>query len=285
MVRRYLYPAESEHLFFYLEQLGVRIHLNVSDQEKATNATDSLVKNISDWRRPMMIDSIALATRELLKPKEVNEDIIEQVIQLYENVRPAEDEDEKLGEESAEEDLPDPECDDFDFDFGVDHVARAREKAKEAVPTEQDMMELLEHCKAIGCSMKPGQEQNILHLMISFFSSNGTFFTRFSSDEADRAVCIEVFMKKVQDYINSCCIRDLTDLGTVHCAIQIVKLKEEEEDFKKEQQRVSSMLKKNIVPTKEEGITTPMYLLKLEEKTECGDMELDESRERKYVEC
>ncbi|XP_062025540.1 uncharacterized protein LOC133741840 [Rosa rugosa] len=300
-----LHPAEAEHLFTYLEILGVRIHLNVSDQEKAITATDSFFKTFIVWRQPRIIGSIAFAIlNELLQSKEINEEIIEKVIQFYPNVpgeaaeekkKKEEDEDDKLtamlGPEAEEEeeeteemeDLPDPECDDLDF-----HVKylkkwameRAQQKVKELEPTEQDRMELLKHCTEIGCSLKQDQAQKILNMMISFLS-NSEFFTRFSPYKTDRRICIKSFMEKVRAYLERSCI--LNDLGTVYRAIETVKSIEEEEDLKMERQRVSRMLKKNIVPTKEEGIATPMCLLKLEEKREY--LELDESREGKYVEC
>ncbi|KAM5570542.1 hypothetical protein ABKV19_011268 [Rosa sericea] len=280
-----LHPVEAEHLFTYLEKLGVRIHLNVSDKEKAITATDSFFKTFIVWRQPSIIGSIAFAIlNELLKSKEINEEIIEKVIQFYPNV-PGEadkeeaDEDEKLTAmlgpeaeeeteemEEVEEDLPDPLYDDLDF-----HVKylkkwameRAMQKVKELEPTEQDRMELLKHCREIGCSLKQDQEQKILRLMISFLS-NSEFFTRFSPYKTDRRICIKIFMEKVRAYLEHSCI--LNDLGTVYRAIETIKSIEEEEDLKMERQRVSRMLKKNIVPTKEEGIATPMFLLKLEEK-------------------
>lgn len=98
---------------------------------------------------------------------------------------------------------------------------------KRAETIEKDMKELLKQCSKLGCSLKEGQEQQILHLIISFLSST---FSRFGKD---REKCMELLMEEVQDHIARSCILD--NLETLDRALETVNFEEDDEDMKKEQ--------------------------------------------------
>lgn len=137
----------------------------------------------------------------------------------------AEEEDEEE-EEDHEEEYHEEE--DHDFEVSETREDCVKEDLKTAAETrEKDMKELLEQCSKVGCSLKQGQEQQILHLIISFLS---TTFSRFGKE---RAKCMEFFMEKLQDHIATSCILDKLD--TLDRALETVNFEEDDQDLKKEQ--------------------------------------------------
>lgn len=105
-----------------------------------------------------------------------------------------------------------------DFEVSETREDCVKEDLKTAAETrEKDMKELLEQCNKVGwCSLKQGQEQQILHLIISFLS---TTFSRFGKE---RAKCMEFFMEMLQDHIATSCILD--NLDTLWILKKMIKI-------------------------------------------------------------
>lgn len=146
-----------------------------------------------------------------VKSKEIDEGIIKKVVELYPNDEAEEYADafsEVFSEVFAEAYAEEEDREEEDHDFEVSETREdcvneeEEEDLKNAETREKDMKELLEQCCKLGCSLKEGHEQQILHLIISFL---GSTFSRFGKE---RAKCMEFFMEKVQDHIATSCILD-----------------------------------------------------------------------------
>lgn len=150
--------------------------------------------------------------------------MVKKVVELYPN-----DEAEKYADAFSEV-FAEAYAEEEDHDFEVSETRedRVKEDLKTAAATrEKDMKELLEQCSKLGCSLRQGQEQQILHLIISFLS---TTFSRFGKE---RAKCMEFFMEMLQDHIATSCILD--NLDTLDRALETVNFEEDDQDLKKEQ--------------------------------------------------
>ncbi|KAM5570407.1 hypothetical protein ABKV19_011186 [Rosa sericea] len=134
--------------------------------------------------------------------------------------------------------------------------------------TRQDCIEdLLVLSREKGLSVKEGEEDEILDMMIPYLRGC-LMYTKG----------IMIFLKRVREHIDRC--STLNDLETVKAALESSIFREEYEDWKKEnregdmadaEDQVSQLLKKNMVPTKEEGIATAMNQIKQEEKRYNGN--------------
>ncbi|KAM5570413.1 hypothetical protein ABKV19_011191 [Rosa sericea] len=190
-------------------------------------------------------------------------------------------------EEDSDQDLEDEEESDEDSDDDVEkwkmEVVVADEKEEiddfnDPTTREECMEDLLLVCSRMGLIVKQGDEGEILDMMIPYI--RGCPMYRKG---------ITIFMTRVREHIDRCSTLD--DLETVKNALNSSIFLEEYEDWKKEEQTITSreddmaeakdqvnqQLKKNMVPTKEEAIATPMNQIKQEEKRVCGDiMEIEE---------
>lgn len=204
--------AEADGVFMHLKSIGVKVDLDDCCLAKGIDAIEPLVKQYKEWCQPLVIATIAYAVlKELFKSKEIDEEMIKKVVELY-----PKDETEKYADAFAEEE-------DHDFEVSETREDCVKEDLKTAAETiEKDMKELLEQC-----SLKQGQEQHILHLIISFLSST---FSRFGKE---RAKCMEFFMEKLQHHIATSCILD--NLDTLDRALETLNFEEDDQDLKKEQ--------------------------------------------------
>ncbi|KAM5578033.1 hypothetical protein ABKV19_008380 [Rosa sericea] len=243
---------EGKHLFLKLAEYGVRVNLNDSDWQKAEEITHLFIKRFPDESvQKSIIFGIARVTRNRLRPKVIDEELIRKYIENTKKRKKPEFERMSGDEEEEEEET-------------------LLEEGEEE-PTEEDRKVWLVLCRRQGFRTKRGEDVKMLRLMIPFLAQcSGLYPLKGSA----RRGCIRIFMYLFLRYIDMYCLRDLNDVGMLLHVIEALKSSRANPENK---------LKQNIVPTKEEGISAPMYLLKLEEKRERGDMELDESRERKKI--
>ncbi|XP_062030676.1 uncharacterized protein LOC133746522 [Rosa rugosa] len=286
------WKTEPDAVFENLQWTRMKVQLNDSDRAEAIAAIQDVLKKLQEDDKRHVLFSIAYAVQqELFKSKEIDVEIIKKLAALYPRCVEDDDDDDdhdhddnwltaaagdfKLSadaEEEEEDEADDADAADEDWeeyvdededeavavaDSGDDDYLKKREAAMKEFE-EAGIKELKRQCNSMGCSLKQGQEQEILSVMISFFS-----IQKFRVDHEYRMKrCIEFFMSRVKGYISRSCILD--DLETVHKALESVK-KEREADA----DQVPQLLGKNTVPTNEEGIATPMNQLK-QEKTERG---------------
>ncbi|KAL6175615.1 hypothetical protein ACLB2K_052254 [Fragaria x ananassa] len=112
-------------------------------------------------------------------------------------------------------DIADPANEDNEFL----KFLKEREKREAKDFEEAGMNELKRQSNIMGCSLKQGQEQQILSVMISFFAKQNFRIV----DKYRMEMCVEDFMSRVKGYISSTCT--LKDPSTVLKAVQSVKKK------------------------------------------------------------
>ncbi|XP_024174596.2 protein SDA1 homolog [Rosa chinensis] len=278
------WKTEPDAVFENLQWTRMKVQLNDSDRAEAIAAIEDVLKKLQEDDKRQVLFSIAYAVQqELFKSKEIDVEIIKKLAALYPRCVEDDDDDHhhddnwltsaagdfKLSadadaEEEDEDDEEDDEAADEDWEEYVDEDEAVADggdddlKKREAAMKkfeEAGIKELKRQCNSMGCSLKQGQEQEILTFMISFFT-----IQRFRVDHEYRMKrCIEFFMSRVKGYISRSCTLD--DLETVKKAVESVK-KEREADA----DQVHQLLEKNTVPTNEEGIVTPVNQLKQEKR-------------------
>ncbi|XP_004303437.1 PREDICTED: MATH and LRR domain-containing protein PFE0570w-like [Fragaria vesca subsp. vesca] len=120
---------------------------------------------------------------------------------------------------------------------------KKREKREAKDFEEAGVNELKRQSTIMGCSLKKGQEKEILRVLIAFFAKQNFRIV----DEYRMEMCVEDFMSRVKGYISSTCT--LKDPSTVLKAVQIVKKK----IMADADPAVHQQLENNTVPTNEEG--------------------------------
>lgn len=105
----------------------------------------------------------------------------------------------------------------MDEDDGIYQILKKRANTNPEEFKEAGMKELKKRCDIMGCSLKQGQDQEILGVMISFFREQK--FRIY--DECLMKTCVEAFMSRVKGYISSTCI--LNDPTTVLKSVQSVE--------------------------------------------------------------
>ncbi|KAK9925832.1 hypothetical protein M0R45_023097 [Rubus argutus] len=195
---------EANDVFGQLRLNGVKVDCD-SWRSESIHAIESVLKKYKECCWYFMICSIAMATRkELVKSKEVIDvELIKEVVEYLEK-----DDDEEEEEEEEEED-----DDKSDSDSDDDHRERSDSDAEEEEiddlkdeKTRQECIkQLLERCSKMGFSVKKGQEQQILDLMIPYLRGSLLYF-----------MAIKFFMRRVSEYIDrSCTLDDLDRLKYV----------------------------------------------------------------------
>ncbi|KAM5570411.1 hypothetical protein ABKV19_011189 [Rosa sericea] len=317
-----LTEPEANDVLRQVKLIGVKIAL---DRTRAVEIIDSFLKQYQECFWSIVIAEISTAIREeLLKSRNViDAELVRQVVEYLSNggvekkKEEGSDEDgsndegleeeekggseDEEGSEGSAEELEDDEDSDQDLeeesdeDSDDDDVEAVEEGKTEVVvaayeeeeeiddfndPTtrEECMEDLLLVCSRMGLSIKQGDEGEILDMMIPYIRGSPMYREG-----------ITIFMTRVREHIDRCSTLD--DLETVKNALNSSIFLEEYEDWKKEEQTITSreddmaeakdqvnqQLKKNMVPTKEEAIATPLNQIKQEEKRVCGDiMEIEE---------
>ncbi|KAL6139370.1 hypothetical protein ACLB2K_057675 [Fragaria x ananassa] len=105
----------------------------------------------------------------------------------------------------------------LDEDDAIYKILKKRANTDPEEFKEAGMKELKKRCDSMGCSLKQGQDQEILGVMISFFREQK--FRIYH--ECRMKTCVEAFMSRVKGYISSTCI--LNDPTTVLKAVQSVE--------------------------------------------------------------
>ncbi|XP_062019125.1 uncharacterized protein LOC133735711 [Rosa rugosa] len=229
---------EGKHLFLKLAEYRVRVNLNDSDRQKAEERTHLFIKRFPEWQQKSIILGIVRTTRSLLRPRYIDEELIRKFIEkMKEQKKPAVKEDEfemMSGDEEEEEE------------------ETLLEEGEEE-PTEEDRKVWSYLSSRLGFRMNPGEDVKIVRLMIPFLAQCSA---PLPPEGSARCVHIKMFMLQFQTYIYKYCLSDLNDVEMLLDVIEAVESSPANPENK---------LKKNIVPTKEEGIAAPMHLLKLEE--------------------
>ncbi|KAK9925829.1 hypothetical protein M0R45_023094 [Rubus argutus] len=266
---------EANDVFKKLRWKGVKVDCD-SWRSEGIHAIESVLNKYKECCWHFLICSIAMATRrELVKSKAVIDvKLIREVVEYLEKDDDDDDDDECKSDSESDDDGKsdsESEMDDIKEEHSDAEEEEEIDDLKDEKTRQQCIEDLLERCSKMGFSVKKGQEQQILDLMIPYLRGSLCYF-----------MAVKFFMKRVSEYINRSCTLD--DLDTLKCALnsktlrqydsflkeQAVSSKEEDEADAKDQ--VHQQLKKNIVPTKEQGIATPMNQLKQEEKRKCGDI-------------
>ncbi|PRQ49913.1 hypothetical protein RchiOBHm_Chr2g0127241 [Rosa chinensis] len=235
---------EGKDLFLKLAQYRVRVNLNDSDRQKAEERTHLFIKRFPEWQRKAIILGIVRTTRSLLRPRYIDEELIRKFIEKMKEWK-------KLVVKD----------DDFEMMSGDEEEEEEEEETLleegEEEPTEQDRRVWSYLSSSLGFRMKPGEDVKIVRLMIPFLAQ---CCGRLPPEGPARCVHIKMFIHQFQTYIIKYCLSDLNDVEMLLDVIKAVESSPANPENK---------LKKNI-PTKEEGIAAPMYLLKLERR-EYGD--------------
>ncbi|KAM5570410.1 U3 small nucleolar ribonucleoprotein MPP10 [Rosa sericea] len=298
-----LTEPEANDVFRQVQSKGVTIALDGLSRAKAIEVIDSFLNQYEECFWTIVIRQISFAIREeLLKSRNVIDvKLVREVVEYLSNPggveKKKEEEEEESSEGSGEEsedeedsdqDLQKEEESDEDSDDMEEVVVAegemevvADEEEEEEIDdlkddpiTRQECIEdLLVLSSEKGLSVKEGEEDAILDMMIPYLRGCLMY-----------AQGIMIFLRRVREHIDRC--STLNDLETVKAALENSVFREEYEDWKKEKRegdvadaedQVSQLLKKNMVPTKEEGIATAMNQIKQEEKRVCGGiMEIEE---------
>ncbi|XP_004299579.1 PREDICTED: uncharacterized protein LOC101297440 [Fragaria vesca subsp. vesca] len=274
------WKKEPEVVFENLEWTRVKIDLKEPDRETAiTLIEDVLHKTQEEDDKPHVLLLIAYAVRQqLFKSKEIDVKMIQKLAAWHPRCVEIDDDYTDYGWVTAYEDFKldakeDADDDDDDADEGFDEYVDDDEeevaddgnfnddfKEREAAMKKfkgAGMIELKRRCDIMGCSLKQGQEDEILDEIISFFChQNYIIYNDYSME-----LFVERFMSRVKGYISSTCT--LNDPNTVREALQTVeKMIESDADDPVVHQQ-------DTVPTNEEGneceIATPFNLPEQEE--------------------
>ncbi|KAM5570406.1 hypothetical protein ABKV19_011185 [Rosa sericea] len=305
-----LMEPEANDVLRQVQSTGVAIALDGLSRAKAVEVIDSFLNQYKECFWTIVIGEITFAIREeLLKSRNVIDvKLVREVVEYLSNggvekkkkeegladedVSNEEESSEGSGEESEDEEDSDQdlkkeeesdEDSDDDDDDDMEVVVADEEEEEEEIDdlkddpiTRQDCIEdLLLLAREEGLSVKEGEEDEILDMMIPYLRGCLMY-----------AQGIMIFLKRVREHIDRC--STLNDLETVKAALESSIFREEYEDWKKEnreedmadaEDQVNQLLKKNIIPTKEEGIgriAAPVNQIE-EEKRVCGDiMEIEE---------
>ncbi|KAM5570405.1 hypothetical protein ABKV19_011184 [Rosa sericea] len=308
-----LTEPEANDVLRQVQSKGVTIALDGLSRAKAVEAIDSFLKQYKECFWTIVIGEITIAIREeLLKSRNVIDvKLVREVVEYLSNRRGVEKKkkeegleekkkeeegsdgssSEGSGEESEDEEDSDQDLEkeeesdeDSDDDDAMEVVVAEGETEEEEEEiddlkddpiTRQECIEdLLLLSREKGLSVKEGEEDEILDMMIPYLRGCLLMYAKG----------IMIFLKRVREHIDRC--STLNDLETVKAALESSIFREEYEDWKKEnregdmagaEDQVNQLLKKNMGPTKEEGIAAPVNQIEEEEKRVCGGiMEIEE---------
>ncbi|KAL6136020.1 hypothetical protein ACLB2K_061322 [Fragaria x ananassa] len=281
-----MWKKEPDAVFENLQRTRVMVKLEGGDRDEAIIAIAGVLKQIKEDAKRSVLLSIAYAVQqELYKSKEIDVETMKKVASYYPLCVEIDDDnldedwitaynDFKLKPEEEEEEAVDADEDDVnsssdaeadeavDEDGDVDDEDWDFEDVDEDDPEEfkeRGMNEIKKQCHRMGCSLKKGQEEEILGAMISFFREK-----KFKIyDEYTMKTVAEAFMSRVKGYISSTCI--LNDPNTVINALKNVEIRADDYAVHAYQQ----LEEKNTIPTNAEGIecgiATPFNLPEQEE--------------------
>ncbi|KAL6143043.1 hypothetical protein ACLB2K_053742 [Fragaria x ananassa] len=238
-----MWKKEPDVVFENLKRTRVIVKLEGRDWDTAITAIGDVLKKIKEDAKRSVLLSIAHAVQqELYKSKEIDVETMKNVasyyplcvevdddnldedwITAYDDVKLSPDADAEDGKADDPDD--DEEDEDEDADGGLDfayldeddaiyQILKKRANTDTEEFKEAGMKELKKRCDIMGCSLKQGQDQEILSVMISFFREQK--FRIYN--ECLMKTCVEAFMSRVKGYISSTCI--LNDSTTVLKAVQ-----------------------------------------------------------------
>nr|XP_011464521.1 PREDICTED: glutamic acid-rich protein-like [Fragaria vesca subsp. vesca] len=231
------WKKEPDVVFEDLEWTRVKVELEDDDRKTAINAIEEVLEKVE-----IDVETVQKVAAFYPRCVEIDDDDMDDYnwLTAYVDFKlspDAEEDEEEDGDaaDASDEDMEAEDSDDGDDGDAADEAAdiadpadedneflnflKKREKREAKDFEEAGMHELKRQSNIMGCSLKQGQEQQILSVMISFFAKQNFRIV----DEYRMKMCVEDFMSRVKGYISSTCT--LKDPSTVLRAVQSVKKK------------------------------------------------------------